>query len=220
MNNVNVKSTATILQESNNDQPYTLGQFIGTTDTNNVNAQLAPVLNDRDINGKVDPVLIAVKDLSSKLEVIQSKVIDIENNGIKGRDLDAQLVQAMKDLKNYASFFEQAAFQMETKILKTSISIAQKVIGIEVGENSVNIAKQTIDSILSKIKNASRITIHLNPKDFVVLKSELTLEPFIILQEDSNVTAGGVVIASDMGNFDGNIEAKIETMLESLNMIA
>ena len=62
--------------------------------------------------------------------------------------------------------------------------------------------------------------IHLNPKDYYVLKSkELELEPFIELLEGSNVVAGGVVIASNIGNFDGSIEAKVSSMLESLDLV-
>ena len=108
---------------------------------------------------------------------------------------------------------------METKLLKTSIAIAQKVISIEVGENSAKIAKQTISHLLEKIKTASKIQIHLNPKDYEILKSQLNLEPFIELHKDANVVAGGVVIASDLGNFDGNIEAKVASMLESLDLV-
>ena len=51
------------------------------------------------------------------------------------------------------------------------------------------------------------------------MKAQLTLEPFIELHQDANVTAGGVVIASDLGNFDGNIEAKVASMLESLDLV-
>ncbi len=219
MKNNNIISNAKIIS-SGETEVYELGQFSGNTDTNKIQSPHNVVLNDSDINGNVDPVLAAVQNLTAQLSKIETKVIDIENDGIKGRDLDAQLVEAMKDLKNYAKFFEQATFQMETKILKTSVSIAQKIINIEIGENSTKIAKETIDSILEKIKNASKVTIHLNPKDYVTLKSQLTLEPFVVLQEDANVTAGGVVIASDLGNFDGSVEAKIETMLESLNTIS
>ena len=108
---------------------------------------------------------------------------------------------------------------METKLLKTSISIAQKIISIEVGENSSKIAKQTINHLLDKIKTASKVQIHLNPKDYEILKGQLDLEHFIELKSDANVTAGGVVIASDLGNFDGNIESKVSTMLDSLDLI-
>ena len=52
------------------------------------------------------------------------------------------------------------------------------------------------------------------------MKNDLNLEgTHISLVQDANVTAGGVVIASDLGNFDGNIEAKVNSMLESLDSI-
>ena len=215
----NVNTAAQIIKSGDASSSYQLGQFLSNQDSNQIDESNA-MLNDRNINGNVDPLMEEMKLLSSAISQIQAKVVDIENDGVKGRDLDRQLVEAMKDLKNYAKFFEQATFQLETKILKTSISIAQKVIGIELGENSSKIAKETISSILLKIKTASKITIHLNPKDYIVLKDELNLESFIQIQEDANVTAGGVVIASDLGNFDGSIEAKVETLLESLNSIA
>ncbi len=150
---------------------------------------------------------------------LSGKITNIENDGVTGRDIDRQVVEAIKDLKHYATFFEQATFQMETKILKTSMSIARKIIAIEVGANSAAIAKETINNLLNKIRTASKVTIHLNPKDYAILSHELNLESFIELQEDINVTAGGVVIASDLGNFDGNIEAKVQSMLESLDSV-
>jgi flagellar assembly protein FliH len=73
--------------------------------------------------------------------------------------------------------------------------------------------------MLNKIKTASKISIHLNPRDYAVLKNDLQFESYIELFEDSNVAAGGVVIASDLGNFDGNIEAKVNSMLESLDSV-
>jgi flagellar assembly protein FliH len=215
----NVYSSAKILSKNEEVQKYELGTFINSQIENNVVTNSNTVLDDREINGRVDPVLIEVRNLGIKLNEIAQKVTSIENDGIKGKDIDAQVIQAIKDLKNYAAFFEQATFQMETKLLKTSISIAQKIISIEVGENSSKIAKQTITHLLDKIKTASKIQIHLNPKDYEILKGQLDLEPFIELKKDANVTAGGVVIASDLGNFDGNIESKVSSMLDSLDLI-
>lgn len=215
----NVYSSAKVISKNDNIQKYELGNFINTQpETNNITNSTA-ILDDREINGRIDPLLVEVRNLSSKLNEIAQKVTNIENDGVKGRDIDAQVVQAIRDLKHYAAFFEQATFQMETKLLKTSIAIAQKVISIEVGENSAKIAKQTISHLLEKIKTASKIQIHLNPKDYEILKSQLNLEPFIELHKDANVVAGGVVIASDLGNFDGNIEAKVASMLESLDLV-
>ncbi len=215
----NVYTNAKIVNKSNDVQNYELGTFINNQSIDQAPTMSNQILDDRELNGKVDPLLVEVRNLSAQLAQISQKVDVIENDGVKGRDVDAQVVQSIKDLKHYAAFFEQATFQMESKLLKTSISIAQKIISIEVGENSAKIAKQTISHLLSKIKTASRIQIHLNPKDYEVLKNELNLEAFIELHQDTNVARGGVVIASDLGNFDGNIESKVASMLESLDTV-
>ena len=215
----NVYSSAKIISKNEDVQKYELGTFINSSTESNVIPNSKAILDDREINGRTDPLLLEVRNLSAKLNEISLKVSNIENDGIKGRDVDAQVVQAIRDLKHYAAFFEQATFQMETKLLKTSISIAQKIISIEVGENSSKIAKQTITHLLDKIKTASKVQIHLNPKDYEILKDQLNLENFIELKQDANVTAGGVVIASDLGNFDGNIESKVSSMLDSLDLI-
>lgn len=215
----NVYSNAKIISKNDDIQKYELGNFINGNVETNIVEQAKVVLNDNGINGRPDPLLNEVKNLAAKLEEISQKVSNIETNGIKPRDVDAQVVQAIKDLKHYAAFFEQATFQMETKLLKTSIAIAQKIISIEVGENSSKIAKQTITHLLDKIKTASKVQIHLNPKDYEILRGQLNLEPFIELHQDANVVAGGVVIASDLGNFDGNIESKVASMLESLDLV-
>ena len=218
MNRDNVYSSAKIVSKDDSVQDYQLGTFINNQTAPETSNNQA-VLNDREINGNSDPVLGEIRTLSSQIDQIGQKLTLLENNGMTGREIDTQVVQAIKDLKHYANFFEQATFQMESKLLKTSISIAQKIISIEVGENSSLIAKQTISHLLDKIKSASRVKIHLNPKDYEILKNDLNLENFIELVEDANVTAGGVVIASDLGNFDGNIEAKVSSMLESLDSV-
>ena len=169
---------------------------------------------------KIEPIFAEFEKMIKKIEEVSQKVTTIEQDAIiKGKDFDTQVIKAIKDLKQCATFFEQAAFGVESKLLKTSISIAQKIINIEVGENSSKIAKQTINQLLLKLKNATKVKIHLNPKDYYILKQELELEPFIELLEDANVVAGGVVIASDLGNFDGSIEAKVSSMLESLDLV-
>jgi flagellar assembly protein FliH len=215
----NVYSSAKILSKNEEVQKYELGNFINSPVENNIVTNSNVVLDDRQINGRVDPVIGEIEKITAKLNEISQKIVNIETNGVTGRDVDAQVIQAIRDLKHYAAFFEQATFQMETKLLKTSISIAQKIISIEVGENSAKIAKQTISHVLEKIKTASKIQIHLNPKDYEVLKNQLNLETFIELKSDANVAAGGVVIASDLGNFDGNIESKVASMLDSLDLI-
>ena len=220
----NVYSNAKIVNKNDNIEEYKLGTFINNQVSEGNDATVSKntaVLSNAQENSmlSVEPLLDEIKNLHLKLDQITSKVSIIENEGVRSKDIDAQVVQAIKDLKHYAAFFEQATFQMETKLLKTSISIAKKIINIEVGENSSLIARQTITQLLEKIKTASKVQIHLNPKDYEILKDQLNLDPLIELRQDPNVTAGGVVIASDLGNFDGNIEAKVTSMLETLDTV-
>jgi len=217
MNSNNVNSNAKIIS-NNETKEFKFGNFINNEPINQSFNNIAK-LDDKSINGNVDPVIVAIDKLTNQLNNIEQKVSNIESDGIKGKDLDAQLITALKDLKNYALFFEQATFQLESKVLRTSMNIAQKIINVEIGEQSQSIAMATINNILSKIKTASKITIHLNPKDYLLLKDEIKVESFIQIQEDPNVTVGGVVIASDLGNFDGNIESKVQTILESLDTV-
>lgn len=218
----NVTTGAKIVKQPENGvSAYQLGAFVG-----GVKEDLAPsqkgsnvVLQTHNDSNLQMQNSVDISKVLEELTFIKTKIESIESNGVGSRELDKQVINAIKELKQYASFFEQATFALESKILKTSISIAKKIISIELGENSSKIAKETITNILAKIKSASKITIHLNPKDYVVLKHDLQLQPFIILNEDPNVTAGGVVIASDLGNFDGNIEAKIASMTESLDTL-
>jgi len=220
MNSTNVNAKARIIS-TEDSQEYKLGSFINQQiEEVPPTLQNPPSVNIAGVNGSNDSMMDAISKLTNQLANIENKVTDIQNGGVIAKQIDAQVVTALKDLKNYAQFFEQATFQLESKILKTSMNIAQKIINIELSEQSHMIAKQTINDILSKIKTASTVTIHLNPKDYLLLKDELNLESFIKLQEDPNVTAGGVVIASDLGNFDGNIESKVQRILESLDIVS
>jgi len=215
----NVYSNAKILNSSDQVQDYQLGTFSnGSSNEEQSEFKETKLIRPTEVQSN-DGLMNEIKNLSNQINQINLKITNIENDGIKGKDIDAQVIQAIKDLKHYAAFFEQATFQMETKLLKTSISIAQKIISVEIGENSAKIAAQTITHIMEKIKTASKIKIHLNPKDYEILKDQLNLEPFIELHQDANVAAGGVVIASDLGNFDGNIESKVSSMLESLDNV-
>lgn len=220
MNKNHVFSSAKVIKDDNGVENYELGTFVNNQPpVQNEAMQQVAKLDERQVKVNADEILQQIQALSQTVQGMQAGIQNLQNSGMQGRDIDAQVVAAIKDLKHYASFFEQAALQMESKILKTSVSIAQKIINIEISANSSAIAKETINSILSKIKTASKIKIHLNPKDFQILRGELNLEPFIDLLEDSNVAPGGVVIASDLGNFDGNIEAKVASMLESLDSV-
>src|SRR5574344_1722962 len=212
----NVYSSARILKDDKKVEKFELSNFLKNKLTPKEESnEFLELKLEEDGNSNLEKIEVkpsvqsmSIVDNSAVLEKIEPIFAEFE-----------KMIKKIEDLKQCATFFEQAAFGFESKLLKTSISIAQKIINIEVGENSSKIAKQTINQLLLKLKNATKVKIHLNPKDYYILKQELELEPFIELLEDPNVVAGGVVIASNIGNFDGSIEAKVSSMLESLDLV-
>jgi flagellar assembly protein FliH len=212
----NVYASAKVVKNSAEEAKYNLANF-GADEfeqhDHGVQAQQQNQGTPAQPSKSVEQIMAQLQGVQQYLVDIQHRVTTIETEGVRGKDLDKQIVQALKDLKNYSAFFEQSAFQLESKILKTSIAIAQKIIGIEVGENSSKIAKQTLESLMVKLQSASKVTVHLHPKDYTVLKNEINFGATVSLLEDPNVMQGGVVIASDLGNFDGSIEAKVKTLI-------
>jgi len=223
-----VKAKAAIVKEAANLQTYELNHFNNkqneiqetNVNVNNKTVSNQTVQSTQQIDIKFDTLLNELSSLNQKVSVLQSNLDSLKDISFSNKELDAQIIKALKDLKQYALMFKQASLTYEDKLLKTSFSIAKKIIGIEISQNSAQIAKETIKNLMDKIQGASKISIHLNPKDYVVLKDELEVDPIVKIEQDSNVTAGGVVIASDLGNFDGNIEAKIESISQTLELIS
>jgi len=224
-----VKAKAAIIKDAKQIQAYELNQFDSfnqleqEVNTGNASVVNAPTQSHQpaiqsDIN--LEPILNEIASLNQKISSLESNITSLKDLSFSNKELDAQIVKALKDLKQQAEFYKRANLAFEDKLLKTSFSIAKKIIGIELSQNSAKIAKETIKNLMEKIKGASKVSIHLNPKDYIVLKDELEVEEFVKIEQDSNVTPGGVVISSDLGNFDGNIEAKIETISQTLELIS
>ena len=99
----NVYSSAKILSKNEEVQKYELGNFINSQVEDNVVTNSNVVLDDRQINGRVDPLAGEIEKITNKLNEISQKVANIESDGIKGKDIDAQVVQAIKLKQNNTS---------------------------------------------------------------------------------------------------------------------
>jgi flagellar assembly protein FliH len=153
-----------------------------------------------------------------KNDIAQLKQIPTQQK-VEQQRLDEEIIENIKKLHYYADIFEHSTTQLETKVLSLALKLAQKIVQIEVSQNSTAIAEASIKKMISKVSNATKISIHLNPKDYVMLKSKIQNTKRIKLIEDKNVTIGGVVITSDIGNFDASIESKVEAIMESFAIL-
>ena len=63
----NVYSNAKIINNEENIEKFELGNFVNNSVETNLVSNSNAVLNDRDINGKVDPVLVEIRNLQQQI---------------------------------------------------------------------------------------------------------------------------------------------------------
>ena len=105
---------------------------------------------------------------------------------------------------------------VEKELPKTAVSIAEQVIAKEIGENSSRVAFALTKELLSALKGASKIKIKANKQDVSYLRAAIKDNQKITIEEDEAIQKGGVVVLSDIGNLDGNINSRLAKVKEDL----
>ncbi|MDD3323601.1 MAG: flagellar assembly protein FliH [Sulfurospirillaceae bacterium] len=108
--------------------------------------------------------------------------------------------------KKRDAFFEK----MQNDIVSTSIEIAKEVIKKEILSSSSKVAIELSKELLKEIKDAQKIELKVNPKDFETLREQYEKESKIVVEADDSVALGGVILLSDAGNLDGTIATRLE----------
>jgi len=142
--------------------------------------------------GKEDASLELNKILEEKLKLLDSSI---------------------KKIDNINKVFEEKILSLEKELVSIALDIAKEVIQKEVSENSKEIAYNLAKALMEDIKDATQVTIKVNPKDASYLKEELKNVKII---EDDAVKEGGVVIISDVGNIDAEIKQRFKTIKDAI----
>jgi flagellar assembly protein FliH len=166
------------------------------------------------------------QDFSNRLEEDKKRAYDDGFNAAKAQmqsDFaakieanDAMLTSSVKKLEESADGFGKKMGELEESLAKTAVSIAEQVIKKEVSENSSKIAVALTSELLSKLKGASRIKIKANKEDVERIRASLSQDSKITIEEDDAIQKGGVIVLSDIGNLDGNINARFLKVKEDL----
>ncbi len=134
----------------------------------------------------------------------------------KFEESEKVLVSSVKKLEETVGVYEGKLSDIERELGKTAVSIAEQVIKKEVNENSSKVALALVRELLSKLKDASKIKIKVSKQDAEYLKSALAGESKVTIEEDDAIQRGGIVVLSDIGNLDGNINARFLKVKEDL----
>jgi len=122
----------------------------------------------------------------------------------------SQFSSSVMTLENSAKEFESALDGIKDGLMMAAIDISKEVIGIELSQNSSEIAKLLGDELIKELQSASKITLRVNPKDHGAISEHVGSLEHIEILSDSAVNEGGVVAISDAGNIDSQISKRFE----------
>ncbi len=127
-----------------------------------------------------------------------------------------QIAVSVRTLENAAKTFADALDGIQKELVHTALDIAKEVIAIEIQENSSKIAAKLSSDLIEDLKEASKITLRVNPIDHGFISEKVgSLEKIEVLS-DRAISPGGVVAISDAGNIDSEIKKRYERLKRSL----
>ena len=113
-------------------------------------------------------------------------------------------------LEKSATEFENSLESLKNELVNAALDIAKEVIKIELDTNSSDVAKVLADELISDLQGASKVTLKVNPKNHAAIAEHLGKLEHITVLADSAVNEGGVIVISDAGNIDAQIEKRFE----------
>lgn len=127
-----------------------------------------------------------------------------------------QVSVSVKTLENAAAEFTSALDAIQKELTHTALEIAKEVIGIETQEKSGKIAAKLSADLIEELKEASKITLRVNPIDHGFISEKVGSLTHVEVLSDRAISPGGVVAISNVGNIDSEIKKRYERLKRSL----
>lgn len=126
-----------------------------------------------------------------------------------------QFAKSIQTLEGSAQNFSSSLTSIQDDLLNAALEIAKEVIDIEVNSIGNEIALKLSEGLIEELKTASKITLKVNPNNHGILSEKLGKLQHIEIISDSAVSPGGVIVFSDAGNIDSQIEKRFEKVKEA-----
>ncbi len=133
-----------------------------------------------------------------------------QEHEIEFETLKKQYINSISKLDEVVDKYKNYMDNLKGELADVSLEIAKEVIIREVSTSSKEIALSLAKKLLDEIKDADKIEIKVNPKDFEFLKTSFSSIQNITVSSDKAISEGGVILISDIGNIDGDIKTRIE----------
>ncbi|TKX31263.1 flagellar assembly protein FliH [Campylobacter estrildidarum] len=181
--------------------------------SNIIKLQMQIESQENEFNNRLNSELENAKEKFSKEGYEKAKVeFQKELDELKDKYLKsiAKLDEACVKLD---SFIEKN----EKELADTAIDIAKEVVIKELENNSSKIAYALAQNLVSELKGASSIEIKVNSSDYDYLKEHFSEFSHIKISLDDAISKGSVIILSDSGNIESNLNSRLIKIKKMVN---
>jgi len=117
---------------------------------------------------------------------------------------------SIEKLEKSAGEFEHALESLKNELVNAAVDIAKEVIKVELSKNSSQVALLLSEELIADLQGASKVTLKVSPKDHAAVVEHLGQLEHVTVLADRAVSEGGVIVISDAGNIDAQIEKRFE----------
>ncbi|EAI5008011.1 flagellar assembly protein FliH [Campylobacter jejuni] len=197
-------------------QPSFVEDLLKKTDemsSNIIKLQMQIESQENEFNNRLNSELENAKEKFAKegyekaKEEFQKELSDFKDKYLKSI---AKLDNACENLENFIE-------KNEKELADTAIDIAKEVILKELELNSNKIAYALAKDLIGELKGASAIELKVNAEDYEYLKEQFDQNAHIKISLDDAISKGSVVIISDAGNIESNLNSRLTKIKKMVN---
>ncbi|EOD4226654.1 flagellar assembly protein FliH [Campylobacter jejuni] len=197
-------------------QPSFVEDLLKKTDemsSNIIKLQMQIESQENEFNNRLNSELENAKEKFTKegyekaKEEFQKELSDFKDKYLKSI---AKLDNACENLENFIE-------KNEKELADTAIDIAKEVILKELELNSSKIAYALAKDLIGELKGASAIELKVNAEDYEYLKEQFDQNAHIKISLDDAISKGSVVIISDAGNIESNLNSRLTKIKKMVN---
>ncbi|AJC86807.1 flagellar assembly protein FliH [Campylobacter sp. RM16704] len=126
-------------------------------------------------------------------------------------------LKSVEKLENTVQTLNEFLSKNEKELADTAVVIAKEVIAKELEENSSLIALNLAKELISELRNATKIELKLSPNDYEFVKTRLQEQNNIKFSLDDAISKGSVLILSDAGNIESNLNNRLQKIKNMVN---
>jgi len=117
---------------------------------------------------------------------------------------------SISKLEQKANEYNTALESLKKELVNAAVDIATEVVDVELSENSNEIAYKLATSLIDDLKEASKITLKVSPKNLTYLSEKFSKLQNVEIVADSAINDGGVIAISDIENIDAQIPKRFQ----------